>query len=179
MTQAQRPADESRRLLALRGLNILDTPPEERFDRITRTAARLFHVPVALVSLVDDERQWFKACVGLDASAAPRDTAFCAFAILGAETMVVPDATRDERFADNPLVTGAPHIRFYAGHPIRAPGGEAVGTLCVIDHRPRRFGSGSGSVCATSRPGWSSSWHGWRVPIRSPGMSRPRTGCGA
>ncbi|WP_309896027.1 GAF domain-containing protein [Archangium sp.] len=133
------PLDERRRLQVLCELGLLDTPPEERFDRIVRTAARLFRVPVALVSLVDAERQWFKAKHGLEALQTPRDVSFCGHAILNAEPLVVLDAKADERFADNPLVTGAPFVRFYAGQPVRGPEGQRVGTLCLIDHVPRRF----------------------------------------
>ena len=133
------PPDESRRLQALRDLCVLDTPAEERFDRIVRTAARLFGTPIALVSLLDASRQWFKARVGLDAAQTPRDVSFCGHALLRQETFVVPDAFLDERFHDNPLVVGAPFVRFYAGHPVRAPDGSRVGTLCLIDHAPREF----------------------------------------
>ncbi|MGQ0645496.1 MAG: adenylate/guanylate cyclase domain-containing protein [Elusimicrobiota bacterium] len=133
------PPDEAARLLSLRALNILDTPPEEIFDRITRLAQNIFNVPIALVSLVDSERQWFKSRQGVTASEAPRDTSFCGHAILGDETFVVLDARTDERFADNPFVTGEPNVRFYAGQPVRAPRGAKVGTLCIIDNRPRRF----------------------------------------
>jgi GAF domain-containing protein len=131
------PADESSRLQALRELLILDTPAEERFDRIVRFAAQELDVPIALISLVDAERQWFKARVGLDACSTPRDAAFCAYAILRPEVLVVPDATRDPRFADNPLVTGPPGIRFYVGAPLQLPGGARIGTLCAIDTAPR------------------------------------------
>jgi signal transduction histidine kinase len=133
------PPDEARRLQALRGLCVLDTPSEDRFDRIVRTAAKLFHVPTALVSLLDEGRQWFKARVGLDAPETARDISFCGHAILGSSTFVVPDAVRDPRFHDNPLVVGAPFIRFYAGHPVRAPDGSRVGTLCLLDSTPREF----------------------------------------
>ena len=133
------PPDESRRLQALRNLCVLDTPAEERFDRIVRTAARLFGVPIALVSLLDESRQWFKARVGLAASETPRDISFCGHALLSPGTFVVPDALRDTRFHDNPLVLGAPFIRFYAGHPVHAPNGCRVGTLCLIDSTPRDF----------------------------------------
>lgn len=112
---------------------------EDRFDRITRTAARLFDVPVALVSLVDSNRQWFKSRYGLDVTSTTRDVSFCGHAIASDEVFVVPDALVDERFSDNPLVTGPPHIRFYAGHPLQSRSGYRVGTLCLIDHRPRHF----------------------------------------
>lgn len=131
------PADEAHRLGALHALGILDSAPEERFDRITRVAQRLFEVPIALVSLVDANRQWFKSCQGLGARETPRSISFCGHAILGDATLVVPDALADARFADNPLVTGEPHIRFYAGHPLRVADGSRVGTLCLIDRQPR------------------------------------------
>lgn len=130
---------ERQRLAALRSLELLDSPAEERFDRITRTVARVFDVPIALVSLVDADRQWFKSCLGLPDRQTPRGISFCAHAILGSDVLHVPDARADGRFQDNPLVLGEPHIRFYAGAPVRAPGGEPLGTLCVIDRRPREL----------------------------------------
>jgi PAS domain S-box-containing protein len=133
------PANEAQRLRALRDLCVLDTPAEERFDRIVRTAARLFQVPMALVSLLDQDRQWFKARYGVEVSEGPRSTSFCGHAILRPETMVVPDATQDPRFSDNPGVIGDPHVRFYAGQPLRAPEGSLVGTLCVVDYKIRDF----------------------------------------
>lgn len=133
------PEDELTRIAALRALNILDTSPEERFDRLTRLARRLFGVPIALVSLVDTDRQWFKSCVGLDASGTPRDVSFCGHAILGDEIFLIPDAALDERFHDNPLVVDEPRIRFYAGCPLKVPNGSRVGTLCIIDRDPRQF----------------------------------------
>lgn len=137
MPKAPLPPDEKARLAALRKLRILDTPAEERFDRITRIAQRLFKVPTVLVSLVEDKRQWFKSCQGLDAAETSRDCSFCAHAILGDDVMVVPDAKRDPRFHDNVLVVGAPHIRFYAGCPLTITGGHKAGTLCLIDQKPR------------------------------------------
>ncbi|WP_066740882.1 diguanylate cyclase [Cupriavidus sp. D384] len=133
------PANEAIRLATLRSLNVLDTPPEERFDRLTRLAKRLFGVPIAVVSLVDANRQWFKSCEGLDDSEASRDTSFCGHAICGDDILLIPDATQDLRFHDNPLVTGEPHIRFYAGRPLSAPNGAKIGTLCLIDRKPRGF----------------------------------------
>lgn len=133
------PKDEELRLRTLRSLCLLDSQGEERFDRITRVAQRLFEVPIALVSLVDAERQWFKSKQGLEAEETPREISFCGHAILSREMMVVPDATSDERFADNPLVTDDPAIRFYAGCPLQAPNGQQLGTLCVIDREPRDF----------------------------------------
>lgn len=133
------PADEKERLSQLRALSILDTPPEERFDRITRMAKRLFDVPIALVSLVDQNRQWFKSSFGLDVAETDRSISFCSHAILSNDTLIINDATQDDRFSDNPLVTDKPHIRFYAGHPLRTLSGHRMGTLCVIDRRPREF----------------------------------------
>ncbi len=132
------PPDEEARLACLGGLGILDTPPDPAFDRLTRLASRHFGTPVALVSLVDAGRQWFKSRHGLEVAETPRRVSFCAYAILGDAVMVVPDATRDPRFAANPLVTGPPGIRFYAGAPLLAGGGLRLGTFCVIDYRPRR-----------------------------------------
>lgn len=129
--------DEAERLAALRALNLLDTPAEERFDRFTRLVKRMFDVPIALVSLVDENRQWFKSRDGLALAEGPRDTSFCGHAIGADGILVIPDATRDARFHDNPLVTGDPHIRFYAGRPLSAPGGHKIGTLCLIDRKPR------------------------------------------
>ena len=139
MSTAPIPLNEVERIIDLRALQILDTPAEERFDRITRIAQRLFDVPIALVSLVDEDRQWFKSRVGLDASETSRELSFCAHAILGDDTLQVPDATADERFRDNPLVTEDPSIRFYAGAPIDSPNGNKLGTLCVIDSKPRQL----------------------------------------
>ncbi|HCE28425.1 MAG TPA: histidine kinase [Comamonadaceae bacterium] len=140
MTPAPIPADEDERLSALRALLLLDTPPEERFDRLARFVAEQLDVPIALLTLVDGQRQWFKARVGLDATETPRDISFCGHAIMKNDFFIVEDASRDPRFSDNPLVTGEPHIRFYAGAPLSAPGGHRIGTLCVIDTVPRTLG---------------------------------------
>ena len=131
------PKDEARRLRSLHDLLILDTPPEERFDGLTAYASALFNVPIALVSFVDAERQWFKSRVGMDACQTDRDISFCGHAILEDEVMVVEDARGDPRFADNPLVTADPSIRFYAGAPIVLSDGTKPGTVCIIDRRPR------------------------------------------
>jgi diguanylate cyclase (GGDEF)-like protein len=133
------PKDERDRLETLRSFHILDTPAEERFDRLTRITKRMFGVPIALVSLIDENRQWFKSCVGLGVSETSREISFCGHAILGDNVFVIPDAKSDDRFADNPLVTNDPHIRFYAGCPLSAPNGRKLGTLCVIDREPRNF----------------------------------------
>jgi GAF domain-containing protein len=128
--------DEAERLAALREYGILDTPPEAAFDRIAQLAADLFDVPIAAVSLIDTDRQWFKAMVGLDATQTPREQAFCAHTILSDEVMEVGDATLDFRFQENPLVTDDPSIRFYAGAPLRLRSGHRAGALCVIDRKP-------------------------------------------
>lgn len=129
--------DESLRLHTLRSLNLLDTPAEERFDRLTRLARSLFDMPIAVISLIDTNRQWFKSCDGLEARETSRDVSFCGHAILQNGVFEIPDATLDARFSDNPLVTGKPYIRYYAGRPLKARNGTAMGTLCLIDHRPR------------------------------------------
>lgn len=131
------PPNEAARLASLRALNILDTAAEARFDRITRLTQTLFDVPIVLVSLVDEKRQWFKSRQGLDATETPRDISFCGHAILSSETFIVEDAAKDPRFSDNPLVQGDPKLRFYAGSPLAAPDGQRVGTLCLIDRKPR------------------------------------------
>ena len=134
---APTPADETTRLAALEEMKVAYTPAEERFDRLVRLACRLLNVPIATVTLIDAEVQWFKAREGVTNSEDSRAVSFCAHAILHPEPLVVPDARVDPRFAGNPLVTGDPFIRFYAGHPIQAPDGSHIGTLCVIDREPR------------------------------------------
>lgn len=136
--------DEEARLSALEDLRVLDTAPEERFTRVTRLARRLFGVDVALVTLMDRERQWFKAVDGdgVDVPEIPRTLSFCATTVRQDASLVVEDLSADERFRWNPLVTADSGIRFYAGHPLHAPGGQAVGTLCLLDHEPRRFSEG-------------------------------------
>jgi DNA-binding response OmpR family regulator len=136
---AAAPPDEAERLRALHERGILDTPPEERFDRITRLARRLFDVPAAMVTLVDAERQWFKSTSGLDVTETPRDLAFCSYTIQQDRMFVVPDALNDPRFADSPVVADGPRLRFYAGRPVHVDG-KRVGTLCVVDNRPRQLG---------------------------------------
>lgn len=131
------PQDEKSRLKTLKSLDILDTFNEERFDRLTRMACRLFDVPVAVVTFVDDKRQWFKSCIGLNVSETDRDISFCGHAILSDEVLIVPDAEQDVRFVGNPLVVGDPHIRFYAGCPIKSLNGSRLGTLCIIDNKAR------------------------------------------
>jgi diguanylate cyclase (GGDEF)-like protein len=135
------PADEQQRLEALAELGLVDSPAEERFDRITELAQQVLDVPVALVSLVSADRQWFKSLRGLNIRETPRELSFCAHAILQKDLLVVPDARLDPAFADNPLVTGAPAIRFYAGCPVHYRG-QPIGTLCVIDRQPRVLEAG-------------------------------------
>lgn len=131
------PSDELQRLETLRALQILESAPEERFDRLTRMAKRMFGVPISLVSLVDSDRQWFKSRQGLEATETPRSISFCGHAIFGDDLFIVPNTLEDERFHDNPLVTEAPHIRFYAGYPLKAANGHKMGTLCLIDEKAR------------------------------------------
>lgn len=137
MLSAPLPDNEEERLALLYELVLLDTPPERRIDKIVEFASVEFNIPICLVSLVDRHRQWFKARVGLSACETSRDVSFCAHAILSDELMIVPDALLDPRFCDNPLVSGPPHIRFYAGAPLTCSQGLAIGTLCLIDTRPR------------------------------------------
>lgn len=133
------PPDEPERLQALEEYDVLDSEPEQAYDDLTLLASHICKTPIALVSLIDSDRQWFKSRVGLAVPETHRDVAFCAHAIVAEKTMVVNDATLDERFARNPLVLGDPAIRFYAGAPLRVPGGQAIGTLCVIDRVPREL----------------------------------------
>jgi diguanylate cyclase (GGDEF)-like protein/PAS domain S-box-containing protein len=142
MLSALPPGNEPERLRLLRSLGVLDAEPSVELDRITRIAARHFRLPIATVTLIDDERQWFASCVGLETCQTPRSVSFCAHAILSAEPLVVHDALSDPRFCDNPLVTGPPHIRFYAGQTIYSRAGLALGALCLIDTQPRTFDEG-------------------------------------
>jgi diguanylate cyclase (GGDEF)-like protein len=137
MIKAEIPKNETERLHALRTLKILDSSNEERFDRVTRMAKRIFGVSISLVSLIDKDRQWFKSKQGLEATETPRDISFCAHAINQSGLFIIPNASEDERFFDNPLVTSAPNIRFYAGCPLRTRNGLNIGTLCLMDEKPR------------------------------------------
>ncbi len=137
MIAAPIPENDFARLDALHSLNLLDTPPEERFDRIIRLVKLIFQVPMAFLSLVDRDRQWFKAACGMPARETPRAVSFCGYTILSDQPFVIPDTLEDERFRDNPQVTRPPFIRFYAGYPLLGPGGQRVGSLCLADTRPR------------------------------------------
>ncbi len=139
MLAAPTPANELQRLAALLRHKLLDAPPEPRFEAVTRVVAAATGAPVALISLVDADRQWFMCKVGLSACETPREVSFCGHVICGTEALVIADAFRDRRFAGNPLVTGPPHVRAYLGAPIRAGDGHALGSLCAIDHVPRNW----------------------------------------
>jgi GAF domain-containing protein len=137
--KAPLPENEQRRLLALRRFRILDTLREQSFDDLAQLAKLICNTSMALITLIDEDRQWFKSCLGMDGTETPRDLAFCAHAIIRPEQLlIVEDAQQDVRFADHPAVTGAPYIRFYAGAPLITDEGDALGTLCVIDTQPRQ-----------------------------------------
>ena len=146
MQPASLPADEEQRVQALVNTGLLDSAEEKRFERLTKLAQQVLHVPVALVSLVDSHRQWFKSRQGLEVHETSRDVSFCAHAILGKEILEIEDARADPRFADNPLVIGPPHIRFYAGAPLSTQEGYRIGTLCVVGDKPRRLSSEERSI---------------------------------
>lgn len=131
------PNNEKERLIALRQLKLLDTPTGERFERITRLVKQVFNTEMALITLVDENRQWFKSSHELDASETPRENSFCGHAILGQDIFLIPDATKDERFIDNPVVTDPPNVRSYAGAPLKTNEGYRIGTLYIIDTQPR------------------------------------------
>src|SRR5262249_37905159 len=133
------PASEKQRLKVLWQYEVLDTVPEEVFDDLTELAARICEAPIAMITLVDEDRQWFKSKVGVTVNETSRDISFCSHAIYESDLFIVPDATKDERFSHNPLVTSDPKIRFYAGAPLVTPDGYALGTLCVIDKVPREL----------------------------------------
>jgi two-component system NtrC family sensor kinase len=135
------PASDRDRVASLQKYAILDTEPEQAFDDLTLLASFVCKTPIALISLVDEDRQWFKSKIGLDAKETPREIAFCSAAIQQSDVMVVPDTLQDDRFRNNPLVLSGPRIRFYAGAPLINDEGYALGTLCVVDRTPREFGA--------------------------------------
>jgi GAF domain-containing protein len=137
--KAAMPADEERRLSTLRAMGLLDTPPEARFDRLTRLASHIFAVPIALITLIDRDREWFKSCVGLSMRETPRESSFGAHTVFNRATLVVNDALVDDRFAENPLVVDEPRVRFYAGAPLIMQDGNCLGSLSLLDTRPRWF----------------------------------------
>ena len=152
MVAAPKPANEKQRLEALRGLDILDTPAEQAFDDLVRLALYICETPIAAVSFIDKDRQWFKSKVGLSVPETKRDISFCAHALtLPNEMLIVPDASLDPRFSDNPLVTGEPKVRFYAGAPLVTEDGLVLGTLCVIDHVPKELTAEQTKALSTLR----------------------------
>ncbi len=139
MAEASAPHNEAQRVAALHALHLLKTPPEERFDRLTRLAKRLFNVPIAKVTLVDAEQVFTLSCSGAEFAPVPREVSFCSQTILGDEILVIPDASADPQYRDNPLVQGEANVRFYAGCPLTIPDGSRLGALCLIDTEPRSF----------------------------------------
>ena len=146
MSRAARPPNETERLAALHAYGILDTPPEASFDALTRIAAYLCGTPIAVINFIDRERQWFKSEIGLGVRETPLEVSICAHALLQPGLFVVPDTTQDPRFADNPLVSGEPHLRFYAGALLESDEGHPLGTLCVLDHTPRTLTPEQGEI---------------------------------
>ena len=139
MLIAQLPSDEDLRLIDLASYDLLDTPPEKAFDELVELACQLFDCPVSLITLLDENRQWFKSKRGIEDTETPREYSFCSHAILGDDVMIVNDARKDERFADNPLVSGKLQVGFYAGAAIISPAGHKLGTICIIDHKPKKL----------------------------------------
>ncbi|KKP43584.1 MAG: Diguanylate cyclase with GAF sensor [Parcubacteria group bacterium GW2011_GWA2_33_14] len=139
MKKAPIPKNELKRIASLYALDLLDTPAEERFDRLTKTATKIFHVPISTLTLIDANREWFKSCQGLSKTEGDRAISFCGHALVENEILVIPDTKKDERFADNPMVTGEPFIRFYAGVPIISADNQRIGVFCIKDIKPREF----------------------------------------
>lgn len=139
MKEAPIPKNELKRIQSLYALDILDTPPEKRFDKLTKSAALIFHVPISTLTLIDANREWFKSCQGLSKTEGDRAISFCGHALVEDEILIIPDTLKDERFADNPMVTGEPYIRFYAGVPIMSADSQRIGVFCIKDTKPREF----------------------------------------
>lgn len=139
MKKAPIPKNELQRIASLYAMNILDTPPEERFDRLTKSATQIFHVPISTLTLIDANREWFKSCQGLSKTEGDRAISFCGHALVEDEILVIPDTLKDKRFADNPMVVDYPYIRFYAGVPIKNKEGHRIGVFCIKDTKPREF----------------------------------------
>lgn len=139
MKEAPIPKNELQRIASVYALDLLDTPPEERFDQLTRCATLIFRVPISTLTLIDANREWFKSCQGLQKTEGERAISFCGHALVEHQILVVPDTTKDKRFADNPMVTGDPYIRFYAGVPIISSDGQRIGVFCIKDTKPREF----------------------------------------
>jgi len=139
MQEAPIPDDELERMISLYKLDILDSSPEEKFDRLTKAATQIFHVPISTLTIIDNNREWFKSCQGLSATEGDRAISFCGHALVEDEILVIPNTLKDQRFSDNPMVIGAPHIRFYAGVPIMSIDGKRIGVFCIKDIKPREF----------------------------------------
>jgi len=139
MEKAPIPKDEFKRIISLMKLDLLDTPPEERFDQLTSCATKIFNVPISTLTLIDANREWFKSCQGLSVTEGDRAISFCGHALVEDEILVISDTTKDKRFADNPMVIGEPYIRFYAGVPIMSSDDQRIGVFCIKDTKPRDF----------------------------------------
>jgi GAF domain-containing protein len=139
MKEAPIPNNEFERIAAVYKLNLLDTSPEEKFDRLTKAATQIFHVPISTLTIIDTNREWFKSCQGLSATEGERAISFCGHALVEDEILVIPDTLQDERFSDNPMVVNSPHIRFYAGVPIMSSDNKRIGVFCIKDTKPRQF----------------------------------------
>src|SRR3990167_2334437 len=139
MKEAPIPKDEFKRILSVYALGLLDTPPEERFDQLTRCATLIFHVPISTLTLIDAKREWFKSCQGLNKREGERAISFCGHALVEPKILVIPDTLKDKRFADNPMVSGKPYIRFYAGVPVMSIDKQRVGVFCIKGIKPREF----------------------------------------
>lgn len=166
MKQAPIPKNELRRIASLSAMDILDTPPEERFDRLTKSATFIFHVPISTLTLIDANREWFKSCQGLSKTEGERAISFCGHALVEDETLVIEDTLKDKRFADNPLVIGEPYIRFYAGVPITNRENQRIGVFCIKDIKPRAFSKQDKEVLEGL-----ASWAELEINLRNIGLS--------